>query len=101
MESALGSHHVLKGRSGVGDTERRENGQMALTQDQRTMERTLIRPISLHDVVKSNKGCWRIPSSLRGMFVSCSTTQRTSQAQISTGGKRSNSSTFRSEPPSY
>ena len=60
MESALGSHHVLKGRSGVGDTERRENGQMALTRDQRTMERTLIRPISLNDVenqIKHVKEC--------------------------------------------
>jgi hypothetical protein len=100
MESALGSHHVLKGRSGVGDTERRENGQMALTRDQRTMERTLIRPISLHDVVKSNKGCWRMPSSLRG----CSLVVQPRKEQVRRRlalGARGNSSTFRSEPPSY
>lgn len=97
MESALGSHHVLKGRSGVGDTERRENGQMALTQDQ-TMERTLICPISLHDVVKSNKGCWRIPSSLVGCSLVVQPRKEQVRRRLALGAR---SSTFRSEPPSY
>jgi hypothetical protein len=57
-----GSHHVFGGGKirSWRETECCENGQMMLTQDQRTMERTLIRPISLNDVenqIKDVKEC--------------------------------------------
>jgi hypothetical protein len=49
-------YHGYGGRSGVGEQrECRENSQMVLSQDQRIMERTLIRPPSPNHVVNQIK----------------------------------------------
>jgi hypothetical protein len=64
MESALGSYHGFGGRSGVREQrEHRENSQIVLSQDQRMMERTLIRPPSPNHVVNQIKDVGERPQT--------------------------------------